>query len=76
MDMCIQTFEITRLLSRKEGGRVLAERRHLENRRRLKLEEDRKNLEKNYKSRNRSMSRNILETIEQLNTIKEEMMDQ
>ena len=61
---------------RKEDGAVLAERGHLENRRRLKLEEDRKNLEKNYKSRNRSMSRNILETIEQLNTIKEEMMDQ
>ena len=55
---------------------MLAERGHLGNRRRLKLEEDRKNLEKNYKSRNRSMSRNILETIEQLNTIKEEMMDQ
>ena len=31
---------------REEDARVLAERGHLENRRRLKLEEDRKNLEK------------------------------
>ena len=28
------------MLSRREDGRVLAERRHLENRRRLKLEEE------------------------------------
>ena len=65
---------IGQLLRRKEDGRVLAKRRHLENRRRLKLEEDR--TWKNYKSRNRSMSRNTLDTIGVLNTINEEMMDQ
>ena len=53
---------------------MLAERGQLENRRRLKLEENR--TWKNYKSRNRGMSRNTLDTIGQLNTINEEMMDQ